>query len=112
MDRYDEARAYVAEAQSAEFPIVGTQEDFTNNRQSNNRPLRSASQPDFYGADTVALSSNYELDIWGSVRNQVAAGEATAQAQAAQPDLVRFSLETKLANSYFDLREADHKRCC
>jgi len=105
--RYDQARAFVAEANSNFLPIVGGIADFTRNKQSIDRPLRSASQPNFYGADTVGLSVNYELDIWGSIRNEVAAGEASAQAQAAQSEFVRLSLETDLANAYFNLRKAD-----
>jgi NodT family efflux transporter outer membrane factor (OMF) lipoprotein len=105
--RYDQSRAFVAEAQSAYFPLVGGEADFTKNKQSASRPLRSANQPNYYGADTVGLSVNYELDIWGSIRNQVTAGEASAQAEAAQSEFVRLSLETDLANAYFNLREAD-----
>ena len=105
--RYDQARAFVDEAQSAYYPLVGGDANFTKNKQSADRPLRSRGQPNYFGADTVGLAVNYELDIWGQIRNQVAAGEAEAQAQAALADFARLSLETNLANAYFNLREGD-----
>ncbi len=105
--RYDQARAFAAEARSNEYPLLGTDNSFSQNRQSDNRPLRGSKQPDWYGANTVGLSVNYELDIWGSIRNQVEAGKAEAQEQSALAEFARLSLETDLANNYFALRQSD-----
>ena len=95
--RYDTFRALARQAQAAEYPTLGANASVTRNRQSNNRPTRGANQKDIYSADTVGLSVDYELDLWGRVRNTVAAGRADAQASAADLANVALSLHAELA---------------
>ncbi|HEX3667328.1 MAG TPA: efflux transporter outer membrane subunit [Rhizomicrobium sp.] len=107
LQRYDEARAYAAEAEAGLFPTIGADWNPTRNRQSDNRPLRSANQPDFYTSDTLDGTVNYEIDLWGAVRNSVAAGNARAESAAALLAAARLSLEADLANNYASLRGLD-----
>jgi len=83
VDRYDQARAYLAQTGSAQFPEINSGGLATRNRQSDHRALRSASQPTYYGDNIVGASLGYELDLWGRVRNTIAAGKAATQAAAA-----------------------------
>jgi NodT family efflux transporter outer membrane factor (OMF) lipoprotein len=106
--RYDQARAFAAEAAASLYPQINGAAETTVNRQSDNRPLRlSTKQPSYYGADEIAASIAYEVDLWGKLRNQAAAGRATAQASAADLASMRLSLQAELASDYLALRGAD-----
>jgi NodT family efflux transporter outer membrane factor (OMF) lipoprotein len=107
VDRYDQARAYLAQTNSAEFPEIDSAGIITRNRQSNHRALRSASQPNSYNDNIVGVFLGYEVDLWGRVRNSIAAGNAATQAAAADLASVRLSLHAELAKEYITLRGLD-----
>jgi len=107
MAHFGQATAYAIQARAGYFPTVSAGSYVTRNGQSQNRALRSKTQPDVYGDDFIGLMANYEVDLWGHVRNQVAAGEAGAQAAAADLESVRLSLRAELTNDYLALRMLD-----
>jgi NodT family efflux transporter outer membrane factor (OMF) lipoprotein len=104
--RYDQARALAAEAGAGLYPQALAGADLSTNKQSRNRPLRNGG-PDHFGANQVAVSVGYEVDLWGKLRNQATAGRATAQASAADLASMRLSLQAELASDYLALRGVD-----
>jgi NodT family efflux transporter outer membrane factor (OMF) lipoprotein len=105
--RYDRAKATLDLATSAFFPTVLGAPELNYNKQSQNRPLRSANQPTYYGANQLLGQLTWEIDLWGRIRDQVAAAKAGAQANDDLLAATRVSLHASLARAYIALRGAD-----
>jgi outer membrane protein, multidrug efflux system len=103
----DEAVARANAALSGAYPQVDAVPHFLANKQSANRPLRSASQPTYYGDNLLGAQTAYEIDIWGRVRDLVKAANLTAEASADALADARLELHAELARDYVNLRGFD-----
>jgi len=101
------AAAYAAGVSGLSAPQVDAGMATLRQRQSDNRPLRGASQPSVYNGNTLGLAGTLDLDLWGRLRNE--ASMAQAQAAASTEDLreAQRSLQTQLAIRYLRLRGMD-----
>lgn len=106
---YAQARAFVAQQSAAELPRVSANAQPLRNRQSDTRPLRGAGSPNDYNSVTLGGEIDYELDLWGRVRDTVAAAKDEAQATQADLASVQLSLEAQLAQTYVQLRGLDRQ---
>ena len=104
---YAQSRALADQARAGLFPTLGLNASAARNRESINAPLRGSTTPTYFNANTLAGSVSYELDLWGQIRNEVAAGEANAAASAADLENARLSLIAQLADDYILLRSLD-----
>jgi len=101
--RYRQAQAAVTTARSALFPVLGY--DVSANRSGQGTGLITGSGVgNRYQAE---LTASWEIDLWGKVRRQVEAAQASAEASAADLNNVKLSLQAQLATNYFLLRVAD-----
>lgn len=105
--RYDTARAFESQLNAGLFPHLDAAANPERARQSNNRPLRGSDQPNEYDSDTVGVEADYDLDLWGRIRNEVSQGHALAQASKADLASAKLSLEARLADDYVRLRGYD-----
>ncbi len=106
---YEQARSFSDQVRSGLFPTLAGSADIERDRQSDNKPLRGpiASSPTYYSSNTLGATASYELDLWGSIRNQVASGNAQAAAAAADLENARLSLIAQLVDNYVQLRGFD-----
>ena len=107
--RHDQAEAVATAARSAQSPSWGASLSAQRLRQSERRPLRvlGPNSPDRYDNSTAQLDLSYELDLWGRVRQRVAAGDAELRAADADLQGALLSLQSQLADTWMALRGAD-----
>jgi NodT family efflux transporter outer membrane factor (OMF) lipoprotein len=104
---YAQARALSDQARAGLFPTLGVGAGVSRNRESANAPLRGPTTPTYFNSNSLSGSVSYELDLWGQIRNEVAAGEANAAASAADLENARLSLIAQLVGDYIQLRSLD-----
>jgi outer membrane protein, multidrug efflux system len=109
--RLAEARSFARITSAGLYPQFNGGVSALRERLSGNRPLLGGTltqlapvtQSDFQ----IPFDLNYEVDLFGRVRNAVAADNASYQASAADLENVRLSITAELAGDFFQLRELD-----
>ena len=109
-DRLSQARAQARIASSAYFPTVGANPSGQREELSSKRAFSGGELPPFTQNDfVVPFSVSYELDLFGRVRRNLEAANASLQGSAADLENVRLVLTAELAADYFNLRELDRE---
>jgi NodT family efflux transporter outer membrane factor (OMF) lipoprotein len=103
--RFRQARALVGQERAQYFPAVTATISATRTRSG----AASRAEPSNETITTHSLGADvsWEADLWGRIRQSVAAGTASAEAAAGDVENARLSLGAELAADYFELRSAD-----
>lgn len=109
--RLTEARASARVTASGLYPELNAGAQVQRERLSGNRPAQGApvvpTTPVTQNEFSIPFVLNYEVDVFGRVRNSLAASNAILQATAADQENVRLMISAELAADYFQLRELD-----
>ena len=105
------ARYVVKEAESQLYPTVTAEPEFTKTKPSANGGITvgatGAGNSKPYSQYYLPLDASWEPDLWGSIRNTVAASTFSAQATAAQLENLRLTIQAELAVDFYELRAQD-----
>lgn len=103
--RLSEARAATRIARAGYSPTVTAGPTVTRAKASSLAP--NGPKDGAYTDLLLQADVSYELDLWGRIRNQVAASHAEEQSSAADLASVELALRAEVANDYFTLRSQD-----
>jgi len=103
------AEAEISIRKSDHWPVLGIDPAVGAGRYSSAQPYFNPGTGFSPTAQNVQypIEINYEVDLWGQVRRNIAAGKEEAQATAADRVNILLSLQATLATDYFNLRAAD-----
>jgi multidrug efflux system outer membrane protein len=109
--RVDEARAVARVAASYLSPFISLDPSFTRQRTSANN-VSSLTGQKVQRAVTISdwlvpFDLSYEVDVWGRIRRSLESATASAAASAFDLAFVRLTIETDVAQYYFNLRSLD-----
>jgi NodT family efflux transporter outer membrane factor (OMF) lipoprotein len=107
--RFVQARAIARQDVSNEFPTLGFGTSATRARSSATGPYSSlyGNVPVTSNDFIASLNLNWEIDLFGRLRNTANAAKAQAQSSEADAAAVALSLQAELATDYFSLRGDD-----
>ncbi len=107
--RFDLARAVLGIARAGLMPNLRISAAASRIRDSFNRPQdgKGAGHSETYSSFSVPLELGYEVDLWGRVRRAMEAASARSQADAADLESVKLTIQADLAIHYFRLRSLD-----
>ena len=108
--QYVQARTLVRTARAAQVPQVTAAGAISENDVSASKPLWNPTVDTRYADNLLHADVSYELDVWGRVAKTVESSVATAQASAADLEVVSLSLHAELALDYFQMRGLDAEK--
>lgn len=107
--RFRQARAMIRLERASQFPTISAAPGIASVRNSNHGPYAGANQT-ATGSFALPFDLSYELDLWGRIRQSIAAAREEAQATAADLESARLSIHAELAFDYFEMRSADDQK--
>lgn len=108
--QYRQAVALAEQARSAFFPTVTAGLQETRSRPSGTTGPVTGISTTKRTVFAAPISFSWEADLWGRIRRSAEAGDANAQASAADLENARLSVQAQLAQNYFLLRALDAQK--
>lgn len=110
--RVEESRAQARIAGSYLYPSIRFDPSYTKSHLPANRPNSSSSTLKNVTLNTfdIPIDVSYELDVWGKLRRTLESARDNYKATEADLEVVKLSLSSEVARSYFLIRSLDTEK--
>ncbi|MDZ4315265.1 MAG: efflux transporter outer membrane subunit [Azonexus sp.] len=105
--RVEQASAVAREAGAAFFPEINAAANSSNRQQSTKTANWSANSSRNINSRSAALTTTYELDVWGRIRRANEAVQASLLSSQYSRDAIRLTIAGLISNNYLSLRTYD-----
>lgn len=102
------ARTLIAQARAQYWPTVTTSPSWQRSKTSQNLVNSNQANAGRTSSEwSFPLAVGWEPDLWGKIRNQVRGSQYAAQVSAAELESEKLSMQSSLAQYYFEIRGQD-----